>query len=289
MKSSNKTQPVGSRPEKPSTKNPAPKIDQPTSGADPMADHPIAELFPLMSESDLDELAKDIKLNGQRETITTYEGKLLDGRNRFRACLKARVKPETIEFSGGDPVDFVVSKNINRRHLTTGQRSMIAGELANLKQGDVAAQKDAVSNETPLSLDKAAKVMRVSRAHAARAQRVIKNGNPDIIKAVKHGDLSVGQAERMIRDQQTPESAENEDTPSRAAEGTSSGETALDPEPDIAEVAPGNVPASVGPESAKRAIKELKNIPKTDPGREDAFRMVLAFVRKNYPGLEDEK
>jgi hypothetical protein len=54
--------------------------------------HPLAAIFPLM-EGAGDELVADIKANGQRQWIVTYEGMILDGRNRFRACLAAGVKP----------------------------------------------------------------------------------------------------------------------------------------------------------------------------------------------------
>jgi ParB-like chromosome segregation protein Spo0J len=55
--------------------------------------HPIANLFPEMTGSDYDALVKDIKSNGLIEPITLFEGKILDGRNRARACLEAEIEP----------------------------------------------------------------------------------------------------------------------------------------------------------------------------------------------------
>jgi len=289
MQKSKKNRTVGSKPEKPITQTSAPEVDWPTSGAVPMGDHYIAKLFPLMSDPELDELAEDIKLNGQRDKIITYEGQILDGRNRYRACVKAGVKTETTEFPDRDPVAFVLSKNAHRRNLSSSQRAMVAAQLPGLKKGDVATQKGGDSFETPISSEQAAKIMGVSRAHVGRAKKVMMDAPPDIIEAVKAGALSLGKAERKIRHKKTTEPAGDEDASLKATESTSSGKATLDPEPDTDEADPGTVPASVGPESAKRAIKELKSIPKTDPGREDAFRTVLAFVRKNYPDLENEK
>ena len=60
-----------------------------------MTSHPFAELFPMMDDGELKELANDIKANGQREDITTLDGMILDGRNRFRACEMAGVEPMT--------------------------------------------------------------------------------------------------------------------------------------------------------------------------------------------------
>jgi hypothetical protein len=97
--------------------------------------HPLAERFPLMTDDELKELADDIKEHGLRELIVTLDGQILDGQNRHNASRFAGyyLGPENFrEFdpkSDGDPVSFVISKNIQRRNLTTGQRSMIAAEL----------------------------------------------------------------------------------------------------------------------------------------------------------------
>jgi hypothetical protein len=56
--------------------------------------HPLAKNFPLMNGSEFNELVADVKANnGLHEPITLYQGKILDGRNRHRACLKAKVEP----------------------------------------------------------------------------------------------------------------------------------------------------------------------------------------------------
>jgi hypothetical protein len=65
--------------------------------------HPFAELFPLLEGERFDALVDSIKRNGLREPIVLHEGRILDGRNRFRACEIADVKPRTVKFKGGDP------------------------------------------------------------------------------------------------------------------------------------------------------------------------------------------
>jgi ParB-like chromosome segregation protein Spo0J len=55
--------------------------------------HPLANLFPPLEEKELDELTADIRANGLRENIVLHEGKILDGRNRYYACLRAGVEP----------------------------------------------------------------------------------------------------------------------------------------------------------------------------------------------------
>jgi hypothetical protein len=87
--------------------------------------HPAADVFPMLPEDELQELAEDIKHNGLRESIKTHKGLLIDGRNRLAACQIAGVDAQIEELNGAtDPVAYILSANINRRHLTKGQRAM---------------------------------------------------------------------------------------------------------------------------------------------------------------------
>jgi len=96
--------------------------------------HPLASLFPLMEGEEFDALVADIKKNGQREPIVLYQGKILDGRNRYRACLAAGVglnlsKHEDNSPYIGNPVAYVISKNVHRRHLTAEQKRELIAKL----------------------------------------------------------------------------------------------------------------------------------------------------------------
>ena len=85
--------------------------------------HDVANLFPMLDVDELKALATDIFENGQREPITLFEGKILDGRNRYVACLDAGVEPLLTEYNGRHPVDYVISLNLKRRHLDESQRA----------------------------------------------------------------------------------------------------------------------------------------------------------------------
>jgi ParB-like nuclease domain len=85
--------------------------------------HPLADLFPLMEGAEFDELVADIKKNGQREPIVLYDGMILDGRNRVRACLAAGLPKINCRHPKiDDPAAYVVSANIRRRHLSAEQK-----------------------------------------------------------------------------------------------------------------------------------------------------------------------
>lgn len=95
--------------------------------------HPAADLFPLMVGEELQALADDIKANGLRQPIVLdADDRVLDGRNRLAACKLAKVKPTFETIDGGDPLTLVVSLNVNRRHLTAGQRAIAAAEAWDL-------------------------------------------------------------------------------------------------------------------------------------------------------------
>jgi hypothetical protein len=100
--------------------------------------HPVAAMFPMMSSAEIDALAEDIKANGQEELITLWsdgsEEFLLDGRNRMAACRRAGVEPQCA-FVEGDPVAYVISKNVRRRHLTPGQVAELLVALAKMETG----------------------------------------------------------------------------------------------------------------------------------------------------------
>lgn len=163
-----------------------------------MKAHPAAALFPMMTDSELAELAADIKTNGQRQPVITIdddgERLVLDGRNRLRACEMVGVAPTLVPFGGDDPFALVVSANLHRRHMTASQRAMVAAELAKMKAGrpdKTNAPNGAISEA---SQDAAAKLLSVSRRVVQRARRVKDHGVPELVAAVVGGEVSVDAA-----------------------------------------------------------------------------------------------
>ena len=80
--------------------------------------HPFAELFPLIKGREFDDLVADIRANGLREPVILFEGAILDGRSRLSACQVAGIRPAFRTYRGKDPLGYVISANLRRRHLS---------------------------------------------------------------------------------------------------------------------------------------------------------------------------
>lgn len=154
--------------------------------------HPIANLFPLIEGEEFENLKKDIQANGLLTPIEVYEGKILDGRNRYRACLQIGVQPKFINYDGDAPISRVVSLNLRRRHLTESQRADIASQLCGMKRGR--PLKNPPIGGFSSTQAEAAKLMNVSLRSVQRASTVLEKGIPELKKKVEDGGLKVGPA-----------------------------------------------------------------------------------------------
>lgn len=176
--------------------------------------HPAAELFPLMGGNEFAALVEDIRTNGQHEPIWLDKaGRILDGRNRARACHELGIVPSQRVWDGvGSPIDFVVSLNLARRHLNPGQLAMLAidikqakSEEAKKRQGRrtdlVADLPPSEDEETGKARDLAGATVGVPGRAVSRAETVTKQA-PDLAAQVRAGTLALDRAERIIRDRE---------------------------------------------------------------------------------------
>ena len=157
--------------------------------------HEYANIFPMLGEEELEDLRADIEKNGLAEPVVLYEGKILDGRNRATACLMLGITPETVEYTGDDPVAYVVSKNLKRRHLTTSQRAMIAEKVATMPRGGDRKSENIKGQNCPLiSQEDAAKQLNISETSLKQARKVRSDAIPEVADAVESGKLPVSVA-----------------------------------------------------------------------------------------------
>ena len=160
-----------------------------------MKPHPYADILPLLEGEAFDSFVADIKTNGLLEPITIHEGMILDGRNRWNACKAAGVEPQFLEFDGDDPLAFVLSLNVHRRHLSESQRGMIAARLETLKHGDNQHKRGDANLHVPRA--DAAKRLNVSSRTVASAAAVRDRATPELIKAVEQDKIAVSVAAEL--------------------------------------------------------------------------------------------
>jgi N6-adenosine-specific RNA methylase IME4 len=159
--------------------------------------HEVANIFPMMSDAELQELANDIKTHGLLEPIITWQEKILDGRNRYIACNLADVQPDFAEWKdGSDPVAFVISKNLKRRHLDESQRAMVGARLANMPQG-ARTDIEHSANLQNVSQSSASEMLNIGTRSIASAKTVMDDGIPSLVKLCDDGRAPVSIAARV--------------------------------------------------------------------------------------------
>lgn len=147
--------------------------------------HPLADVFPLIEGADFDDLVASIKKCGLIHPIVLFEGRILDGRNRYRACLAAGIEPDFVDFDEVDPekqAALVEALNVTRRHLSDSQRALLAAQLTKkgTSQADMGRQ------------------MNVSERSVQKAAVVLKSGDAEVIDFVAKGKTSINRAEQVV-------------------------------------------------------------------------------------------
>ena len=195
--------------------------------------HLACDLFPLMDTDSLSGLVADIQANGLVNPIVLHAGAVVDGRNRMLACQRAQVEPRFVEwrelYDGPMSVTrWIWAVNAKRRHLTAEQ--IIAAEVAlhALEEQEAARSRQAASRNMPrdergqfqpvppVSAEpaeaapgetrvKLAKKIGTSRYKVHQALKIQK-ADPQLLKQVAHGTISLHEAEKTGRRRQPPES-----------------------------------------------------------------------------------
>lgn len=192
-----------------------------------LAFHPFADLFPLIEGVEFDWFVDSVRVRGLQHPIVLLDGAILDGRNRYLAlcrlvaegalpadALDPDTSPHFIVFGPLDfaadvlargPLDFVVTENLPRRHLSESQRAMVAARLATLGIGRPPAAGE--PGETPpiggvslgMPADRAADLMNVGTRSVERARSVLRDGAAETVTAVERGRLRLTVAETIAK------------------------------------------------------------------------------------------
>ena len=188
--------------------------------------HPIASIFPMLVEDDLQGLADDIREHGLRQPIILFEDKILDGRNRQTACLLAGADPvyEVFDGSVSEAFDLVWSENVYRRHLQSGQaaachvkREQLQAELAaavelvredarsrQRKGGEEKVRQIFAEPDEQKTDTHRAKLAGTNRQYINDADKLAESA-PELLEEVAEGKKTLPQAKRELKDRERAE------------------------------------------------------------------------------------
>lgn len=159
--------------------------------------HPLANIIPEASPEDFAALVTSIKDVGQLEPIRTWQGRVIDGRHRLKACEQLSIEPvlrevRPDEVDGGTDaalLAYVLALNINRRHATTSQRAIAAAKIATAGEG-----RPKTSSIDGVSRERAAALFNVGTATLDRARQLIAEADGRVVDLVARGVLTLNAA-----------------------------------------------------------------------------------------------
>jgi general stress protein YciG len=260
--------------------------------------HEAANIFPL-DEEHLDDLAADIREHGLQVPIETLDGKIIDGRRRHLACLKAGAKAKYRPVGPlADPIAYVLSMNLHRRQLSESQRAMVGQRARELyaneakkrmqeagsrggkssgatRRGETKGLVNLPDPSAGNARDQAGKAVGVSGKSIDFARTVINSENEPLIAAVDSDAIAVSTAAKMT--DATPEEVAKVIANSKGRAHIRKNEV-TDSQPEGE--SNGSV-KSVGIIRANEAINCLSRIPKNDRNRKRGFQIVKDWIRRN--------
>ena len=179
--------------------------------------HPVADIFPMMTAEEFAGLVEDIKANGLKEPIWLHpDGRIIDGRNRYKACIEAGVEPSFRTWDGeGSLVRFVASLNLHRRHLNSSQRAIIGAKMLPMLKveakerqrdhGGTAPGKKHLGKYLPKCFpdenkasQQAAKIAGTNRQYVSDAAKIVET-KPELADKVLAGQMTIPQAKAEIK------------------------------------------------------------------------------------------
>ena len=158
--------------------------------------HPIADMFPMLRENELHDLAENIKSNGLRVPVLICDGQLIDGRNRLEACRRAGIHARAEILSPKtDITNMIVSLNIMRRQMTSSQRAALAvAILPELREKAEERMKSGkTSSENGEAASQAANIFKTNSKYVTQAEK-LRETNEELFKDVVSGKINLSAA-----------------------------------------------------------------------------------------------
>ncbi len=258
-----------------------------------MKSHNLSNLFPMMGVKEFKELKEDIKQNGQIDPIALFEGEILDGRNRYKACRELKIEPKTKQFKGKDALQHIISTNLHRRHLNESQRAIIGEKLATTPKHYNQFVKSLGDSSNELTSQKqAAEIMKTSVSSIKRVKS-IKKEKPEAIKEIEEGNKTLGAVEREIKEERREQErkedkkkAEKIKSPEEVFKEVKFTTIVIDPPWDWGDEGDVNQLGRAKPDYATLSLDQLKKLPIHEISKKDSHIYLWVTNRSLPKGFE---
>lgn len=164
--------------------------------------HPLTEITKTAPKWDHQLLIDSIRHRGLTTPITLYDGKILDGVNRYAACVQLGIEPKTNEYVGNDPVGFLLRQNINQLTTSIVERGIIANKAATIPRGGNQYNSKSVLS---YSTNDAANALGISRDTVIAIRTVLRHGTQLEIAGMMSHEAAPGPLAKAIRRRIGPE------------------------------------------------------------------------------------
>lgn len=263
-----------------------------------MKTHPVADIFPMMPDAEYRALVDDIREHGQIEPIVTLDGKILEGRHRYRACSELSIKPNCVPFNlEMSPTDYVIAMNVRRRHLNSGQLAFVAAEAkkhyareAKERQREAGKKhgrgKPKVVEKVPQAIgekarDQAAKAVGTNPRYVDDAEMLTKEA-PALAEAVKQGKTTMSKAKRQHKREKDRERAKDVPAVTKSTPDTKFACIVIDPPWDVSDEGDINQMGRANPDYATMPIGDIEQLPVGDVAAENAH-LYLWITNRSLP------
>jgi len=241
--------------------------------------HKLAELVPgEMEDAEFDALVESIKADGQQFPIILFEGQILDGRHRYRACTKLGIAATFKLYTGKDPSGFVLDSNLHRRQLNSMQKALVGARM-HINSRDE-------EGKPSISLEDCAKRVGVGKGTLHLCVRLFDSKNTSLIRRTEKGETTRAEVDELIFDRTAAAQAVPVDA---SAEGVDDGDEMFGDTDNTAKQkggkASGNV-TNIADARAKRNVHpERRSTATPAHGAAQAFKALNEAERRGFVEL----
>lgn len=172
-----------------------------------LTQHPLSSAFPAMSAEDFQSLCDSIESIGVQNPITLYEGMVIDGWHRYQAAFGLGIDCPTVDLGDVDPRDFVMAQNKARRHITQVQLAMATTAVYAWHPAHRVQKEEGSACTLHKTNAELANIAGVSERTIKQAKVVQKMAVPEVVEAVKRGEIGGEKAAAIAKLPQADQAA----------------------------------------------------------------------------------